>query len=86
MARHIDSRIDTHLPIFQKKGIGCFQWGLVQGRIQTFLPWPSIESKMATLNAKPGEWFHDLLREDGVAYDLTEMSIIAKLATSPADK
>ena len=75
MARHIGSRIDTHLPIFQRNGVGCFQWGLVRGRTQTYLPWPSIE-------AKPGEWFHDLLREDGKAYCQDELALLQQRANS----
>jgi len=82
MARHIGSRIGTHLPIFRQKGIGCFQWGLVQGRTQTYLPWPTIEAKTAKLEARPDEWFHDVLRADGEAYDLEETDVIRKLAVT----
>ena len=40
MARPVGSRIADQLELFRRRGVGCVQWGLVQGRTQTWLPWP----------------------------------------------
>jgi hypothetical protein len=82
MARHIGSRIGDHLPVFHRQKIGCFQWGLVQGRTQTHLPWPAIKDMSETLRASPDEWFHDVIGADGEAYDRNELDLVGKLANS----
>jgi hypothetical protein len=80
MARHAGSRIHDQLPIFAEYGVACYQWGLVNGRTQTHIPWPSA---MEHLNGK-GElsdiWFHDLLHPNGSPYDESEVALIAQLS------
>ena len=41
MRRASGSRFETHLPFFKEHGIGCYSWGLVNGKTQTHLPWNS---------------------------------------------
>ena len=42
MRRNLRNRFDTHLAyFFKREDIGCFSWGLVNGRTQTHIPWES---------------------------------------------
>jgi hypothetical protein len=79
MARAVDSRISDQLELFRDRNVGCFQWGLVKGRTQTWLPWPDdLVRAHGGLIDREG-WFHDLLHEDGTPYDAAETEIIATL-------
>ena len=68
LARGLGSVAESHLPFFSRERIGCFHWGLVNGRTQTHLPWPGLEAL-----AKGGLWHHDLLHADGAPYDPQEI-------------
>jgi hypothetical protein len=74
MARKNGSRFETHLPFFKQQKIGCWSWGFVAGRTQTFFPWGS---KPGT--AEPALWFHDILRGNGTPYDDRETATIRLL-------
>jgi hypothetical protein len=79
MARGVDSRIDDQLPYFRERKIGAFQWGLVRGRTQTYLPWPGIG-----VDPDGPEWFHDMLTEEGEPYCPVEVETIRRLVAAPA--
>jgi hypothetical protein len=70
LARGLGSLPATHLPFFRAARIGCFHWGLVNGRTQTHLPWPAF----ARLGSG-GLWHHDLLHPDGAPYDPAEIEV-----------
>jgi hypothetical protein len=70
LARGLGSLPATHLPYFREERIGCFHWGLVNGRTQTHLPWPAF----AELGAG-GLWHHDLFHPDGTPYDPREIEL-----------
>jgi hypothetical protein len=73
MARTLDSRFDSHLPMFHDENVGCIFWGLVSGRTQTVWPWGSEKG------APPPElWFHDLLNPDGSPYQPAEVEILRR--------
>lgn len=82
MARQAESRILEQLPVFKKENIGCYQWGLVKGKTQTHIPWPSIVSHLSDQPDLLDEWFHDLLYPDGTPYSVDEINLIKKL-TNP---
>ena len=82
MARQIDSRISDQLQLFHDRDIGCFQWGLVKGRTQTWLPWPDDLVRAHGGRVDRSVWFHDLLDEAGEAYDQTEVDTIRTLTGS----
>lgn len=82
MARAVDSRISDQLELFHDRDVGCFQWGLVKGRTQTWLPWPDDLVRAHGGQADKDLWFHDLLHEDGRPYDEDEVKTIRTL-TAP---
>ena len=67
MARLQGSRWDTDLPLFKAEGVGCYNWGLVNGRTQCQFAW---YHKRGT--AEPTVWFHDLFHADGRPYEASE--------------
>jgi hypothetical protein len=77
MARSIGSTFDDDLPIAAKYNVGAINWGLVQGRMQTFLPWDSWEHPY--LVSPPPVWFHDVFRSDGTPYRPEETRLIQEL-------
>ncbi len=74
MARPRSSRFETHLPIFKREGVGCINWGFVNGRTQTIYSWGS---KPGT--PEPNPWFHDILRQNGSPFDEGEVAFIRKM-------
>lgn len=76
LARHAQSTVEDILPIFAEHKVGCYNWGLVNGRTQTHLPWPVImEASPDYINT----WFHDLFRADGTAYSQSEIDLFSRL-------
>jgi len=67
MARPLNSRFENHLAVFNETGVGCFNWGLVAGKTQTFLPW-GWEPRC--------EWFHDIYHAWGTPYSASEVAIV----------
>lgn len=78
MARLQGSRWQTDLPLFKQERVGCYSWGLVNGRTQTQFSWGSERG-----SPEPQVWFRDLFRKDGTPYDPVEIEAIRK-ATAPA--
>lgn len=72
LARSLGSLPETHLPYFAAERIGCFHWGLVNGRTQTHLPWPILDGPAAK-----SRWHHDLLHADGTPYDEKEIALFS---------
>jgi hypothetical protein len=73
LARTTGSRFETHLPVFRAEGVGCYCWGLVAGRTQTYYPWGSPEGA-----PEPQLWHHDILRPDGSPFDPAEVETIRR--------
>lgn len=69
----------TAAPV-QKEKIGCYQWGLVAGATQTYLPWPNIEQMEPQSDADNALWFHDIFWPDGQPYDEQELDALRSLA------
>lgn len=72
LARHIESRVEDSLPLFQQHRVAAYHWGLVKGKTQTHLPWPVVQSQYQDWQSV---WFHDLLDEHGQAYNQEEISL-----------
>ena len=86
MARQADSRIKNQLPIFHQENIGCYQWGFVNGKTQTHIPWPSFLKKISGYSENSSEWFHDLLNSDGTPYSKDEIVLIKDLVRNKRGK
>jgi hypothetical protein len=81
MARGAGSTIDGVLPLAKKLDVGMVNWGFVEGRTQTTLPWDSWQ-RPYTLQP-PTIWFHDLLHGDGTPYRQREADILRALSHAP---
>jgi hypothetical protein len=81
MARGNGSTFDTILPIGKKMDIGMINWGFVNGKTQTDLPWDSWQRPYVL--RPPTIWFHDILHGDGTPYRAREVEIIKALAAAP---
>ena len=76
LARSVGSTFETVLPIFDARGVGAYNWGLVSGRTQTIYAWLSWVT-MDPAQADP--WFHDIFHPDGAPYDPGEVALIQDL-------
>lgn len=81
MARGNGSTFDGSLPIAKRYNVGMMNWGFVDGRTQTRLPWDSWQKPYVL--AEPTIWFHEVFRADGTPYRTAETDLIRRLATSP---
>ncbi len=81
MARGNGSTFDGSLPIAKRYNVGMMNWGFVDGKTQTRLPWDSWQKPYVM--AEPTIWFHEVFRADGTPYRTAETDLIRRLATSP---
>jgi hypothetical protein len=79
MARSAGSTFRNTLPIARKYEVGAINWGLVQGKTQTYYPWDSWQKPY---DHEPTPWFHDVFRTDGRPYDPDETAFIRGLSTA----
>jgi len=77
MARGAGSTFDTILPIARKYRVAAINWGLVNGKSQTNLPWDSWQRPYVL--QKPPIWFHDVFYANGKPYREREIEIIRSL-------
>ncbi len=77
LARDLDSRFETHLPIFRERDIGAICWGLVSGKTQTIYPWWSWFDEEP--KPEPEVWFHDILRTDGTPFAEAEATCLRNM-------
>lgn len=77
MARGNGSTFDNDLPIAKRYHIGAFNWGLVAGKTQTYLPWDSWQRPYVLI--APTIWFHDIFREDDTPYRQEEIDLLREM-------
>ena len=82
LARHVGCVMEEQLPLFAALNVGCYQWGLVRGKTQTTLPWPSVRKSGVDYAQL---WFHDVLDEYGIPFRQREMELVRRL-TETEDK
>jgi hypothetical protein len=80
MARGHGSTFDTILPLAQKYRVAAINWGFVQGKSQTWLPWDSW-TRPYTLE-QPAVWHHDIFYPDGKPYRQREVDMIRALTAA----
>ena len=81
MARGNGSTFDGSLPIGKRYNVAMINWGFVDGKTQTRLPWDSWQKPYVL--SEPTIWFHEVFRADGTPYRTAETDLIRRLATSP---
>jgi hypothetical protein len=84
LARGAGSTFDTVLPIGKGLNIAMINWGFVNGKTQTDLPWDSWQKPYVL--RPPVVWHHDIFRPDGTPYRAREVELIRSLTAtaSPA--
>jgi cellulase (glycosyl hydrolase family 5) len=80
MARGNGSTFEGTLPIAKKYHVAAFNWGLVAGKTQTYLPWDSWAKSYT--DREPAVWFHEIFRQDGQPYKQEETDFIRKIIGS----
>lgn len=83
MARGNGSTFDGSLPLGKRYNVAMINWGLVDGKSQTRLPWDSWQ-KPYTLK-QPTIWFHEVFHGDGRPYRTAEVELIKSLTSQPRE-
>jgi hypothetical protein len=84
MARPMRSTFEGTLPVAKDHKVAAYNWGLVAGKTQTYLPWDSWEHPYT--DHQPPVWFHDILRMDGTPYRPEETGLIGTLIRESREK
>jgi hypothetical protein len=77
MARGNGSYFFGGLLVGKVHNVGMINWGLVQGRTQTHLPWDSWQRPYT--DREPSIWFHEVFRTDGTPYIPEEVEFIKRM-------
>jgi hypothetical protein len=77
LARSLNSTFESTLPLAKKLHIAAYNWGLVNGKTQTHLPWDSWEKPYR--NREPELWFQDIFHADGRPYRASETEFIRNI-------
>ena len=77
MARGNGSYFFGSLLVGKAHNVGMINWGLVQGRTQTHLPWDSWQRPYT--DREPTVWFHEVFRTDGTPYIPEEVAFIKRM-------
>lgn len=77
MARGNHSTFRGTLPTAKKYKVAAYNWGFVEGKTQTNLPWDSW--KHPYTDRQPAVWFHDIFYPDGKPYKQTEVQFIRQM-------
>lgn len=75
--------IEAHFPLFFLNKIGCYNWGFVAGKYQTYEPhnkiWDNYKKNPADFERFDfTKWFHDLYRPSLNPYNPQEIELIKK--------
>jgi hypothetical protein len=74
MARGNKSTFQGSMPVAKKYNVAAYNWGLVEGKAQTHLPWDSWQKPY--VDREPAVWFHEVFRIDGTPYNQEEADFI----------
>lgn len=77
MARGNGSFFFGSLLVGKVHNVGMINWGLVQGKSQTHLPWDSWQRPY--IDREPSVWFHEVFRNDGTPYLEEEVAFIRRM-------
>jgi len=82
LARGAGSTFDQSLPIGKRLHVAMINWGLVDGKTQTRLPWDSWTIPYVN-GREPVVWHHDVFHADGTPYRQAEIDLIRALTRAP---
>ena len=88
LGRCLGNDVFSLFPLFYLEKIGCYNWGFVAGKYQTYEPWESTWSRYydgTKTDIDFTKWFHDLYRPNHRPYDPNEIKLIQEFCTL-ADK
>ncbi len=79
--RCAENNVEDMFPLFYLEKIGCYNWGFVAGKYQTYEPWNGIwdkyrENPEQVRGFDFTKWFHDLYRPSLNPYNPYEIEII----------
>lgn len=77
------NNVDSHLPLYFLERVGCYNWGFVAGKSQTYEPWEAIWRRHERGDGDHYDftkWQHDLFRPNHRPYDPNEMAIFSQYA------
>jgi hypothetical protein len=77
MARGNGSFFFGGLLVGKVHNVGMINWGLVQGKTQTHLPWDSWQNPY--VDREPSIWFHEVFRNNGQPYIPEEVEFIKRM-------
>ena len=79
LGRCLGNDIFSLFPLFYMEKIGCYNWGFVAGKYQTYEPWEGTWQRFyngTETNVDFTKWFHDLYRPNLRPYDPKEIDLI----------
>ena len=82
LCRGLHNTVQEIYPLFYLEKVGCYNWGFVAGKYQTYEPWESIWADYAAGGARDFDftkWFHDLYRPSYRPYDPHEIDLIKEV-------
>jgi hypothetical protein len=82
LARGAGSTLEGSLPIGKRLNVAMINWGLVDGKTQTRLPWDSWDIPYVG-SRQPVLWHHEILHTDGTPYRQEEVDLIRTIAKAP---
>ena len=81
LRRGVGNTFTAILPVFAEHNVGWYNWGLVAGRTQTYMPWGSKKG-----DPMPKIWQHDMFHADGRPYDTKEIELIRRFEFKNANE
>ena len=81
LGRCLHNDVFDNFPMFYLEDIGCYTWGFVAGKYQTYEPWEGTWQQYESGAARDVDftkWFHDLYRPNHRPYDPKEIELIKK--------
>ncbi|MBQ9803003.1 MAG: cellulase family glycosylhydrolase [Clostridia bacterium] len=79
LGRCLGNDVFTLFPLFYLERIGCWNWGFVAGKYQTYEPWEGTWQRYENGTETAVDftkWFHDLYRPNHRPYDPKEIELI----------
>ena len=81
LGRCLHNTVQEMYPLFYLEKVGCYNWGFVAGKYQTYEPWEGTwqrYEKDPSMDVDFTKWFHDLFRPGHHPYDPKEIEIIKR--------